>query len=257
MPACILVEITGPFNIQFIAKDNELKVIECNVRASRSFPFVSKVSGHNFIKLAAESMLGIKNTTTYQTLDLDHVAVKSPQFSYNRLKGADPVAGVEMASTGEVACFGADLEEAFYRSWLATEQQVKGKNVYLSLPDDQKYKFVEEVRMLQDNDWNVFTTEGTHNFLSRYGIKSTLLHKIQDRKEPSVASAIENKKFDLMINVPTTGKSGDAYKLRRLAIDNHIPLLTNGETGRLLLRCLTDPDLNDMTPKYWTEYVDL
>ncbi|HUC20466.1 MAG TPA: ATP-grasp domain-containing protein, partial [Candidatus Polarisedimenticolaceae bacterium] len=125
------LNITGPFNVQFIAKDNDLKVIECNVRASRSFPFVSKVTGHNFIAIATESILGVTSDTDYQTLEYDYVGVKSPQFSYNRLKGADPVAGVEMASTGEVACFGGNIQEAFYSSWLATEQRVKGKNLFL------------------------------------------------------------------------------------------------------------------------------
>jgi carbamoyl-phosphate synthase large subunit len=250
------LKITGPFNIQFIAKDNELKVIECNVRASRSFPFVSKVSGHNFIAIAVEAMLGLENNSTYQTLELDYVAVKTPQFSYNRLKGADPVAGVEMASTGEVACFGADLEEAFYTSWLATEQQVKGKNVFVSLPDEQKHKFIQEVASLVADGWNIYTTAGTHSYLKARGISSTKLYKIQDKKEPSVSSAIKKRKLDLMINVPaTTEVNGDAFQIRRLAIDNHIPLVTNAETGRLLLKCLSDPKLRDLQPKYWSEYV--
>ncbi|MDN5274340.1 MAG: carAB [Candidatus Saccharibacteria bacterium] len=250
------LKVTGPFNIQFIAKDNELKVIECNVRASRSFPFVSKVSGYNFIEIATEAMLGIKNNSVYQTLELDHVGVKSPQFSYNRLKGADPVAGVEMASTGEVACIGANLEEAFYLSWLATEQQVKGKHVFVSLPDEQKYKFIEEALLLQENDWIIYSTEGTHDFFKRHGITSTKLHKVNVARQPSVASAIEHKTFDLMINIPSwEDDTTDAYTIRRLAIDNHVPLFTNAETARLLLRCLSDPALKDMTPKHWNEYV--
>jgi carbamoyl-phosphate synthase large subunit len=151
------LNITGPFNIQFIAKNNELKVIECNVRASRSFPFVSKVSGHNFIEIATEAMLGKKNTNTYQTLELDHVAVKNPQFSYNRLKGADPVAGVEMASTGEVACIGTDLAEAFYSSWLATDQTIKSKNVFISLSDAQKHRFLEVIEPLSKSRVDTYT----------------------------------------------------------------------------------------------------
>lgn len=250
------LNITGPFNIQFIAKDNELKVIECNVRASRSFPFVSKVSGYNFIDIATDAMLGIKNDTSYQTFDLDHVAVKSPQFSYNRLKGADPVAGVEMASTGEVACFGADLEEAFYTSWLATEQQVTGKSVFISLPDEQKHKFLQEVELLLANGWKIYTTEGTHNLFKKHGIASIKLHKIHEKKEPSVSEAIKDKTFDLMINVPSLSeKGGDAFTIRRLAVDNHVPLLTNAETGRLLLRCLSNHKLKELMPKYWQEYV--
>ena len=250
------LDITGPFNIQFIAKDNSLKVIECNVRASRSFPFVSKVSGHNFIHIATDVILGIQNNTTYQTLELDHVAVKSPQFSYNRLKGADPIAGVEMASTGEVACFGATLEEAFYTSWLATEQRVRGKNIFISLPDEQKPKFIEEMQALQANGWNIYTTAGTHDYYKQRGVDSVELCKVNDKKEPSVSAAIEKRLFDLMINVPSlTEDNGDAFSIRRLAIDNHVPLITNAEIGRLLARCLTDPYLCGLQPKYWQEYV--
>lgn len=249
------LNITGPFNIQFIAKDNELKVIECNVRASRSFPFVSKVSGHNFIAIATDAMLGIANNNTYQTMELDHVAVKSPQFSYNRLKGADPVAGVEMASTGEVACIGANIEEAFYASWLATEQQVAGKRVFISVPDEHKHKFVDEAVALQKDGWKIYASEGTRKYLKKSGVASTKLYKIRDNKEPSLKAAIEHKKFDLMISVPSMMESNkDAYTLRRLAIDNHVPLLTNAETSRLLLRCLTNPELKIPKPKYLAEY---
>ncbi|HXR50485.1 MAG TPA: ATP-grasp domain-containing protein, partial [Verrucomicrobiae bacterium] len=254
------LDITGPFNIQFIAKDNELKVIECNVRASRSFPFVSKVSGHNFITIATEAMLGIENNTVYQTLELDHVGIKSPQFSYNRLKGADPVAGVEMASTGEVACFGRDIEEAFYTSWLATEQQVGGKNVFISLPDEQKHKFVEEVAALAAQGWNIYSTAGTHRYFKKHGIPTTKLYKISDKKEPSVHNAVEQRGLDLMISVPAaeealTETNNDGYKIRRLAIDHHIPLFTNAESSRLMLGCLTNPALQDLQPRYWREYV--
>jgi len=251
------LNITGPFNIQFIAKDNELKVIECNVRASRSFPFVSKVSGINFIEIATEAMLGKKNTKTYQTLELDHVAVKNPQFSYNRLKGADPVAGVEMASTGEVACIGADLNEAFYNSWLATDQNIKSKNVFISLSENQKHRFLDVVKPLTENGWTIYSTSGTHDFLKNNGVKSKKLYKDSENKKPSVASAIEGRKIDLIINVPTNGdeKSRDGFAIRRLAVDNHIPLLSNAETGKLLLKCLTDPDLVSLEPKHWKEYV--
>jgi carbamoyl-phosphate synthase large subunit len=250
------LDITGPFNIQFLAKDNELKVIETNVRASRSFPFVSKVSGHNFISIATDAMLGIKNDTVYQTLELDHVGVKNPQFSYNRLKGADPVAGVEMASTGEVACFGDDIEEAFYTSWLATDQHIAGKHLFLSLPPEQKHKFVEEASRLVEDGWRIYSTKGTHDYLKTQGIETTHLYKISDKKEPSVLTALLNKKFDLVINIPTlTDTTTDGAVIRRQAIDNHIPMLTNAETGRLLLRCLSEPQLKDIQPKYWQEYV--
>jgi carbamoyl-phosphate synthase large subunit len=249
------LEITGPFNIQFIAKDNELKVIECNVRASRSFPFVSKVTGHNFIAIAAEAMIGIDRGIEYQTLEYEHVGVKSPQFSYNRLKGADPVAGVEMASTGEVACFGDDLAQAFYTSWLATEQQVKQQTLFLSIPDEQKYKFVDEASELVAAGWKIYTTTGTYQYLKEHGIKTTKVHKISDKQKPSATDLVENGKLGLLVCVPSrTDDSNDARTIRRLAIDNHIPLITNAETGRLLMHCLSEPDILSATPKAWQDY---
>jgi carbamoyl-phosphate synthase large subunit len=250
------LKITGPFNIQFIAKANDLKVIECNVRASRSFPFVSKVSGHNFIAIATESLLGIDNKNTYQTLEYDYVAVKSPQFSYNRLKGADPVAGVEMASTGEVACFGDSLDEAFYNSWLATEQKVKLKSLFLSLPYEQHHKFTEEAAGLVKNGWKIYCTSGTHAYLKAHHVTTSVLSKIQEKTEPSVTSAIEKQQIGLMVNVPSfDSDTEDAYIIRRLAIDNHIPLVTNAESGKLLLRCLNDQQLINNEPKAWQDYV--
>jgi carbamoyl-phosphate synthase large subunit len=251
------LKITGPFNIQFIARDNELKVIECNVRASRSFPFVSKVSGYNFIDIATQAMLGQSDTNYYQTLEFDYVGVKSPQFSYNRLKGADPVAGVEMASTGEVACFGENLLDAFYASWQATEQSVKGKNILLSLPDEQQARFISETRDIIAQGYNVYATPGTHDFLSKQGLKTKPLYKISQKKEPSVLSAIAKQKLDLIVNVPSKGTlNSDGYKIRRSAIDNHIPLITNAETGRLLLRALAECE-QPTQPKSWQEYLAL
>ncbi len=250
------LNITGPFNVQFIAKDNDLKVIECNVRASRSFPFVSKVTGHNFIAIATESILGKDAKTEYRTLEYDYVGVKSPQFSYNRLKGADPVAGVEMASTGEVACFGENIQEAFYASWLATEQKVKDHAIFLSLPDEHKHKFVEEAAELVKQGWTVFSTPGTHAYMKAHGVKTSLLHKISEKTEPSIKSAITGQKISLAVNVPSfNNDTKDGYIIRRLAIDSHIPLMTNAETGRLLLRCLADPSLTKREPKAWQDYV--
>jgi carbamoyl-phosphate synthase large subunit len=250
------LDITGPFNIQFIARDNDLKVIECNVRASRSFPFVSKVSGQNFIAIATEAILGIENNKQYKTLEFEYVGVKSPQFSYNRLKGADPVAGVEMASTGEVACFGDSLNEAFYRSWLATEQSVKSKSLFLSVPDEHKPKFVDEASRLVNQGWKIYSTAGTHDYLKKKGIRTILLHKIADQKEPSIRSLLAKQQIGLVVSIPSSTKDNkDAYIIRRLAIDSHIPLVTNAESSRLLLRCLGDKDLIDRRPKAWQDYV--
>lgn len=250
------LKITGPFNIQFLAKDNQIKVIECNVRASRSFPFVSKVTKHNFISIATRAMLDeLDERDNYQTFDLNYVAVKSPQFSYNRLKGADPVATVEMASTGEVACFGDNLLEAFYKSWLATDQEVVGKNICVSLPDDQKFRFAEELEDLVEAGYKLFATPGTHKFLKEKGIKSHRLSKIKEHKTRSLADHISERKLDLVICVPTVpDDSQDAYEIRRLTIDHHIPLITNAETGRLLLKCLGDKELNKIQAKSWDEY---
>lgn len=239
------LHITGPFNIQFIAKSNEIKVIECNVRASRSFPFVSKVSGHNFIEIATKVMLGENSDKSYKTLELDHVGVKSPQFSYNRMKGSDPVAGVEMASTGEVACFGRNLNEAFYRSWLATEQKIKGKNLFLSIPDQDKFKFIDVSKEIVKLGWTIYSTKGTYNFLKQNNIPCKLLHRIQENKKPNVKDLVDRGKISLMISVPAPNdmQTPHAYQIRRLAIDNHVPIITNAQSGRILLDCLTEPDV--------------
>lgn len=249
------LKITGPFNIQFIAKDNDIKVIECNVRASRSFPFVSKVINRNFVAIATEAILGIKHDVHFRTLDLDYVGVKSPQFSYHRLKGADPVAGVEMASTGEVACLGADLLEAFYLSWLSTEQSVNGKRILVSIADEAKKKLLPSIKKLYAVGYMLYATAGTHGFLKSHDVFSKLFHRLGER-EPTIETAIKNRAVDLAINIPSPGiGSGDASKIRRLAIDNHISLVTNANTAALLLRCLVEVDLKKLDPKSWQEFV--
>jgi hypothetical protein len=252
------LNITGPFNIQFIGKDNDLKVIECNLRASRSFPFVSKVTHHNFIEIATEAMMGINKNIRYQTLEKDYVGVKSPQFSYNRLKGADPVAGVEMASTGEVACLGGNLLEAFYTSWHATEQTVKGKKVFISIADEHKHKITNVAKRLKNAEWEIYATVGTYEFLKQNDVPSKLLHKIQENIEPSVSSAVLNHQVNLMINIPASvEKSPDAYKIRRLAIDNHVPIITNIEIGKTLLKALLEMENDMVDPKSWQEFMEM
>ena len=250
------LKITGPFNIQFIADGENIKVIECNLRASRSFPFVSKVMNQNFIEIATRAMLGYKITNNEQRITNNYVGVKSPQFSYKRLKGADPVAGVEMASTGEVACLGKNLLEAFYLSWLATDQSINGKRVFISIADEHKAKLSEELFALFVIRYSLFATLGTHVFLRSLGIKSTLLYKIKEKREPSVATILQNRGVDLAINIPMTNETDpDSPIIRRLAIDHNIPLITNAEIAKILLRALTQINPQKLEPKSWQEMV--
>lgn len=252
------LNITGPFNIQFIAKNNDIKVIECNVRASRSFPFVSKVTAHNFIEIATEVIMDRFVPRHFETLELDYVGVKTPQFSYSRLKGANPVAHVEMASTGEVACLGDDLFEAFFSSWLATEQPWPKKKVLVSIGGRHKIKMLEVLRNLEDMGWELYTTSGTHDFLSKKGVASIALYKASERFDPNVTSVIANKEVDLIINIPKSHISRstktDGYIIRRLAIDHHIPLITNLQNAILFLQCLARFNGRKIPVKSWKEY---
>lgn len=252
------LKITGPFNIQFIAKGNALKVIECNLRASRSFPFVSKVTGHHFIEIATEAMLGKCKPRMYNTLDLSYVGIKTPQFSYSRLKGANPVAHVEMASTGEVACLGDNYLEAFFRSWEATEQSVKGKRLFISIGGDQKLKLLDDLAILEERGWKLFTTPGTHDFLSKNGVASRCLFKASDGRTPNVLDAIKDKQVDLIINIPQAAvshKETDGYGIRRLAIDHHIPLITNLQIAQVFLQCLVQLDTKIVPIKSWNNFL--
>lgn len=254
------LKITGPFNLQFIAKDNAIKVIECNVRASRSFPFVSKVTGHHFIEIATEVMLGKYRPTFYNTLDLDYVGIKTPQFSYQRLKGANPVAHVEMASTGEVACLGENLLEAFFRSWEATEQSVRGKRLLVSVGGKQKEKILRELQILEAHGWELYTTPGTHDYLSKNGVASRCLFKASEGFSPNVIEAITEQKIDLIINIPrgeANGNVTDGFKIRRLAIDHHIPLITNLQIAQVFLQCLAGMDAKRINIKSWNQFVDV
>lgn len=237
------LQITGPFNIQFIAKNNFIQVIECNLRASRSFPFVSKVTGYNFIAIATRVMLGEHVPMTYETLELDYVGVKAPQFSYHRLKGANPVANVEMSSTGEVACLGENLYEAYLNAWLSTEQTLPKKRILVSIGDLQKTKLLSFLKQLDEQGWELYSTSGTHAFLSRNGIGSYFVYKASELREPNIQTLIAQRKIDLIINIPTgngiTTKT-DGYKVRRMAVDHHIPLITNVQIAQIMLQCLID-----------------
>ncbi|MCH9633946.1 MAG: Carbamoyl-phosphate synthase large chain [Chlamydiae bacterium] len=254
---CLALKISGPFNIQFIAQNNDIKVIECNLRASRSFPFVSKTVGHNLIEIATKIFLKKYRSEAYQTLELDYVGVKSPQFSYSRLKGANPVAHVEMASTGEVVALGDDLLEAFYASWQATEQKVKGKKILLSITGEQKDKLLPFLKLLENKGWEFYATEGTHIFLSNQGLAALFLYKISEKIEPNVSSAITNQSVDLIINIPSKNSQGnqtDGYQIRRMAIDHHIPLITNLQIAQLFLTCLSQENTTPRVVKSWQDF---
>jgi len=253
------LQITGPFNIQFIAINNEIKVIECNVRASRSFPFVSKTTNHNFIAIAADIMLGKHKIIPYETLELDYVGVKTPQFSYSRLKGANPVAHVEMASTGEVACLADTFPEAFFMSWLATEQKIKGKRILVSIGGDKKVKILEYMRSLEEDGWEIFATENTYEYLTSRGIGVHFLYKAGDGMEPNIVTAITDRKLDLIINIPRAlsqkNTVSDGFKIRRLAIDHHIPLITNLPVAQMFLQCLCKIDRKNIAIRSVKEFI--
>jgi len=253
------LNISGPFNLQFIAKDNAIRVIECNLRASRSFPFVSKVTGINFIKIATKVMMGQYQKQRYNTLDLDHVGVKAPQFSYSRLKGANPVAHVEMASTGEVACLGEDLFDAFYRAWLATDHSINNRRIFVSLADNLKVRLLEPIRQLDTLGWDIYTTRGTHDFLAKNGIGSHCVAKASECAEPNTTSLITHHNVDLIINIPNSNPSStqvtDGFTIRRLAIDHHVPLVTNLQIAQLLMQCLIRLYDKPMTAKSWQDFM--
>jgi carbamoyl-phosphate synthase large subunit len=249
------LQISGPFNIQFIAKDHRLQVIECNVRASRSFPFVSKVTRSNFIKVAAEAIQDKHKPKPFETLELDYVGVKTPQFSYKRLKGADPVANVEMASTGEVAHIGDSYYEAFFASWLSTEQKLKGKRLLVSASIEFRAKLLDPLMALENKGWDLFATQGTHAFLTSRGVGSVSVYKVGERYEPNVATLLKDQSVDLIINLPRAQERNDeaGYKIRRLAIDHHIPLITNPQIARDFLQCLAELDPARLPVCSWAE----
>jgi len=239
--------ITGPFNIQFLAKNNQIKVIELNLRASRSFPFVSKVTGHNFIEIATKALLGEiepkkERQEKYQTVDLDYVAVKVSQFSFSRLRGADPVLSVEMASTGEVGCFGENLEEAFLKAMLATGFRLPKKNILLSIGTmEDKLSFGEAAHQLVEMGYVLFGTKGTAEYLSNIGVKINAVPKVSEAHATHAFERLNGTKPDLVINIPRSyahEEKTDGYKIRRAAIDSNVPLITNLQVAKLLVQAL-------------------
>jgi len=258
------LKITGPFNIQFLAKNNQVKVIECNLRASRSFPFSSKVTGYNFVEIATLAMLKKKpleyfKNQHYNTLDLDHVGVKASQFSFSRLKGADPVLGVEMASTGEVACFGDDMYEALLKAMISTGFRIPKKKILLSIGSiEDKAAFLKSAQQLVDMDYELYATENTSRFLTENGIKNTFLYKIRNKMQPNLLDVLGQKIIDLVINIPKSysrEEVTDGYLIRRKAIDFNIPLLTNLQLSQSVVEALQRYKMDDLKIKEWSEYV--
>jgi len=253
------LNITGPFNMQLMAKNNDIKVIECNLRASRSFPFVSKVLKVNFIDIATKVMLGLEPQIPHKSaFDLDCVGIKAPQFSFSRLQKADPILGVEMASTGEVGCIGEDFDEAILKSMLSVGYTIPKKSVLLSTGDSRsKADMLPAAEILQKKGYKIYATQGTADFLALDGIDATVLHWPDSNQKPNTLDYIKERKIDLIVNIPKnlskTELSND-YTIRRSAIDFNIPLITNARLASAFINAFCCMDREEISIKSWEEY---
>ena len=254
------LHISGPFNIQYLAKNNEIKVIECNLRASRSFPFVSKVSKINFIDLATKVMLGIPvEKPNSNVFDLDYVGIKASQFSFSRLQGADPVLGVDMSSTGEVGCLGESTSEALMTSMLSVGHRIPKKGVLLSTGSaKQKADLLESAHRLHEKGYQLYATAGTHRYLNDNGIPAILVHWPSEAdKEPQALDLLHRKQIDFVVNIPknlTSNELTNGYKIRRAAVDLNVPLITNARLASAYIRAFCDLTVDDIEIKSWDEY---
>lgn len=253
------LDITGPFNIQFLAQRNRVRVIECNLRASRSFPFCSKVSRVNMIEMATRAMLDEPvQKAPASALELDWVGVKAAQFSFSRLHGADPVAGVEMASTGEVGCIGTDLDDAFLKAMLSVGYRVPKKRVLLSTgPLEDKVEFLDSARKLREMGYELFASRGTAKFLSTNGVAATPLNWPLEAKEPNIATMIKKREVDMVINVPKNNRETELkndYIIRRMAVDYDVPLFTNIKVAKQFTEALAYQREKGVEIKAWEEY---
>lgn len=253
------LNISGPFNIQFLARDNYIKVIECNLRSSRSFPFVSKVLKINFIELATKVMLGLEvEKPEKSAFDLDYVGIKASQFSFARLQQADPVLGVDMASTGEVGCIGDDFPEAILKSLLSVGYRIPKKRILISSGETKsKLELSEACLLLQKKGYELFATRGTQRFLKANGVESTAVNWPDEEGELNVKDMISNKQFDLVINIPkntTKRELANDYIIRRGAIDFNIPLFTNARLASAFINAFCTMSFEDIKIKSWDEY---
>ena len=254
------LHISGPFNIQFMARDNDIMVIECNLRASRSFPFVSKVLKINMIDIATRVMLGLPVEKPNKNLfDLDYVGIKASQFSFNRLQKADPVLGVDMSSTGEVGCLGDNTSTALLKSMLAVGHRIPKKNILLSTGGaKQKAEMLDAARLLVDHGYSLYATGGTSKYLSDNGVANTLVHWPSDAdQQPQALDLLHQHKIDMVVNIPkdlTTHELTNGYKIRRAAIDLNVPLITNSRLASAFIQAFCTVKLDEIGIKSWAEY---
>ncbi len=254
------LNISGPFNIQYLARDNEIKVIECNLRASRSFPFVSKVLKINLIELATKVMLGLPvEKPSKSFFDFDYVGIKASQFSFNRLQKADPVLGVDMSSTGEVGCLGDDTNCALLKSMLSVGHRIPEKTVLLSTgTTKQKVAMLDAARILKDNGYELYATGGTSRFLADNGVENTLVYwPSEEGQHPQALDLLHDHKIDMVVNIPkdlTAGELTNGYKIRRAAVDLNVPLITNARLASSFIRAFCSIKPEDLAIKSWEEY---
>ena len=253
------LHISGPFNIQFLARENDIKVIECNLRASRSFPFVSKVLKINLIDLATRIMLGLPVEKPAKSLfDLDYVGVKASQFSFSRLQKADPVLGVDMASTGEVGCLGEDARSALLKSMIAVGHKIPAKNILLSTGDGKrKAEMLEASKILVEHGYRLFATDGTSRYLTENGIENTRVYWPTEEGQPQALDMLHNRELDMVVNIPknlTAGELTNGYKIRRAAIDLNIPLITNARLASAFIYAFCTLGIEQLDIKSWEEY---
>ena len=261
----LALEISGPFNIQFLAKENQIKVIECNLRASRSFPFVSKVLKINFIELASKVMLSLHPSAPLKSaFDLDYVGIKSSQFSFARLEEADPVLGVDMASTGEVGCLGDNFDEGLIKSVLSVGNGIPTKGILLSTGDPlQKADMLRACRMLSENGYTLYATSGTHRYLVENSIPTTKVLWPSETANPNLKhfrhalDLIRNQEVDMVVNINkdfSETQNDDCYLIKRAAIDSNVPLFTNARLATAFIQAFTSQNLEDLSIKAWDEY---